>query len=784
MKPSQSILCFTLISLVMATLITVSSAEVAALGKDKIAPVIDLPALSFEPKDVRLLEGPFRHAMDLDAKFLLTLEPDRLLSWFRKEAGLVPKAENYGGWEARGIAGHSLGHYLTACSRMYQTTDDARFRERVNYVVDDLSVCQKANTNGFLGAMPDGKKIFAEVARGEIRSAGFDLNGGWVPWYNLHKLFAGLIDAHRYTGNAKALEVASRLADWADATTRDLTDQQWQKMLACEHGGMNESMADLYALTDNTTYLALARKFYHKAILGPLAASRDELGGKHANTQIPKIIGAARIYELTGDQKFATISSFFWETVTHNHSYVTGGNSMGEHFGPPGKLNDRLRSDTTETCNTYNMLKLTRHLFERDPKAAYADYYERAVWNHILASQNPEDGKVCYFVSLRQGGTKQYQPFLGFTCCNGTGMENHASYGDNIYFHGKNDLWVNLFIASELNWADKGVRVRQETDFPNAGTTRLKFSCDKPVKLALHLRHPFWATNGFAVKLNGKETETTSRPQSFATLNREWRNGDVVELEMPLGLRIETMPDNPRRIALFDGPILLAGSLPVTSDQSPVPVFLTEGRALTDWVKPVATQSLRFRTQGVGRPADVDLKPFYMTHGDRYSVYWDNFSEEDWTKRQGEIRAEEQRLKELEARTMDVFQPGEMQPERDHNVKGEKSEPVEALGRKLRHAFDGGWFSFEMKVDPNATNQLLCNWWGSESGNRTFDILVDDKKITTQTLLNNRPGQFWDAIYPIPAELTKGKSKITIKLQAQPGNYAGGLFGCRMLRQN
>jgi DUF1680 family protein len=754
----------------------------APVGGDKVAPVIPLRAVPFEPRDVRLLEGPFSHAMELDAKFLLSLEPDRLLSLFRKEAGLKPKAENYGGWEAQGLAGHSLGHYLSACARMYQTTGNSQFRERVDYVVGELAECQQANGNGYVEAIPRGKKLFAEIAAGDIRSGGFDLNGGWVPWYNLHKLFAGLIDAVRYTDNSRGLEVATNLANWTQETTRNLTEPQWQRMLACEQGGMNEAMADLYALTGDTNYLALSKKFYHKAILDPLAEKRDELAGKHANTQIPKIIGAARIYELTGESRFGDISGFFWQTVTHNHSYVTGGNSLSEHFGRPGKLDDRLGPQTTETCNTYNMLKLTRKLFERDPQAAYADYYERAVWNHILASQNPEDGTVCYFVSLQPGGKKQFLGAHDFTCCNGTGMENHASYGDNIYFHGKDELWVNLFIPSELNWAGKGLRLTQQTDFPNSGRISLRISCPQPVKLALHARHPFWATNGFTVKLNGRKVDDASSPQSYTTFDREWQDGDTLEVEMPLGLRVESMPDNPGRIAFFDGPILLAGDLGPVGQEAEVPVLVSESQDLMPRVKPVANRALTFATEKVGQPEDVTLKPFYQTYANRYSVYWEVMKEIAWASRKSEQAAERQARKELEARTVDWFQPGEMQPERDHNMQGERTVPGDFNGHKFRHAMDGGWFSFEMKTDPARTNELICTWWGSEIGPRTFDIIVDGRKIATQVLLNNKPGQFWDAAYAIPPSLAANNQKVTVKFAAHPGNFAGGLFGCRIVR--
>ena len=635
-------------SLIVFTLVVNFSGVMnAGEVQDRIAPKIELQAAPFEPGDVKLLPGPYRHAMELDAKFLLSLDADRLLSRYRKEAGLPEKAPNYEGWESQGIAGHSLGHYLSACARMSRAAGDPQFCTRVAHVVAELAECQAANGDGFLGAMPNGKQVFSEVSRGEIRSAGFDLNGSWVPWYNLHKLFAGLIDAHRYCGNEQALQVATRLGDWALAVTAKLTPEQWQQMLACEHGGMNESLAELYALTGNEAYLELAKKFYHTQVLDPLAAERDELAGKHANTQVPKAIGVERLYQLTGDKRLARIAPFFWKTVTENHTYVNGGNSDSEHFGPPRRLSDRLGHATSETCNTYNMLKLSSALFCRDPQAAYADYMERALWNHILASQHPETGQVCYYVSLRSGDFKKFMGLLDFTCCNGSGMENHSRYGDVIYFHsGDRELWVNQFIASELDWKAVGVRVIQETDFPASEVVRLRINVDQPKTLKLHLRHPRWIDGEFAVTLNGAPLNVASAAGDYVTIDREWRDGDVVELRLPMGLRSEPMPDKSNRVAAFYGPILLAGDMGTAESRPETPIIVSASEAAGDWIAAeteadeTVNQSLRFRTRKASQPEDVLLKPFYDTYDHRHLVYWDRLTPPEWEVCRAEIAAE------------------------------------------------------------------------------------------------------------------------------------------------
>lgn len=377
----------------------------------KIRPVIPIQAYSFDLRDVQLLDGVFKDAQGRDVKYMLQLEPDRLLHRFRLYAGLQPKAPVYTGWESETLSGHTLGHYLSACAMHYAATGDKQFKDRVDYMVEELARCQQARKTGYVGSIPGEDSVWVDVSRGNIRSAGFDLNGVWSPWYNLHKTFAGLIDAYLYADNQKALDVVVKFSDWADNLTKQLTEEQLQKMLACEFGGMNDALANVYAITGDKKYLETSNRFYHKAIMDPLSRKEDILSGKHSNTQIPKIIGSARLYELTGDEKDKTIADFFWNTVVSDHTYVNGGNSEYEYLSEPGKLANHLSNNTAETCNTYNMLKLTRHLFAWNPTATSGDYYERALFNHILASQNDE-GMMCYFMPMRMGAKKEFStPF-------------------------------------------------------------------------------------------------------------------------------------------------------------------------------------------------------------------------------------------------------------------------------------------------------------------------------------------------------------------------------------
>ncbi len=772
------------------------SSTAFAQSRDVVAPKVAPQAQDFALSAVQLLDSPFKDAQTRNAKYLLDLEPDRLLSRFREYAGLPPKGAIYGGWENRGISGHTLGHYLSACALQYAATGDEKFLQRVDYIVDELALCQ-AKYDGvlknYVGGFPDAQKLWTEVSGGNIRSAGFDLNGAWVPWYTQHKLFAGLLDAHNLAGNQKAKDVVAKLGDWAVEVTKNLNDDQWQRMLACEHGGMNESLAQLYAITGETKYLDLSKKFYHRAILDPLAAQRDELAGKHSNTQIPKIIGAARLYELTGDDKYGTISKYFWQEITGHHSYAMGGNSIGEHLGAPDHLNDRLGPATAETCNTYNMLKLTRHLFEWQPQGHYADYYERALYNHILASQDPKTGMVTYFVSLLPGHFQSYsEPFDSFWCCVGSGIENHTKYSDSIYFHDEHNLWVNLFIPSQLNWKDKGLTLKQETKYPQDGAVHFTFG-GQPQNLTFRLRIPAWLSHSPTLKINGKK-QAFQTENGYALVTRSWKAGDKVTYALPLELRQEAMPDNPRRIALFYGPTVLAGELgtqgitdkrtygpqaaDVGGDLPQVPVLITESKPLDSWLKPVKGEVAVFKTSGTGKPNDVQFAPFYKTRHERYSIYFDVFTPQEWQAREAQYRSAEERQKELAARTVDVFSPGEMQAERDHNVQSDKSTAGDFNNRKWRDARDGGWFSFDMKT-PAAASDLILTFWGSESGNRVFDVLINGKNVGTIRLDNNKPNQFFDMAFPLP----EGGDKITVKLQAHPGAMAGGLFGARVVKK-
>jgi DUF1680 family protein len=738
--------------------------------------------------DVRLLPSPFLDAVEANRKYLLQLEPDRLLHNFRKFAGLTPKGEAYGGWEADTIAGHSLGHYLSALALVHAQTGDTEARQRAIYIVSELAEVQAKQGDGYVagftrkrkdGVIVDGKEIFPEIMRGEIRSAGFDLNGCWVPLYNWHKLFAGLMDIDALCGgNARAIEVCVGLGGYIEKVFAALNDQQVQTVLDCEHGGINESFAELYSRVNDRRWLALSERIYHHRVLDPLTAQRDQLAQLHANTQIPKLIGLARLHELTGKPDQAAAPRFFWDTVTKNHSYVIGGNSDREYFSEPRTVAGHITEQTCEACNTYNMLKLTRHLFAWRPNGELFDFYERAHLNHILAHQDPTTGMFTYMTPLMSGTRREFStPTDSFWCCVGSGMESHAKHGESIWWQGDDTLFVNLFIPSRLAWRKRAAEVELTTKYPYDGAISVKLSeLRKPQQFAIAMRIPAWAKDGGTLNVNGKPVEAT-RESGYAVIRRRWRKGDVVMLSLPLELRFESAAGDDNVIALMRGPMVLAADLgPAEESFEAAAPALVGGDLLRDF-KPIAVDRAIYQTSAIGRPTQLKFTPFYSNYHRRSAVYFRRFTDDQWANEERAFVAEQARQRELASRSVDVMHLGEMQPERDHNLTSEISYPVSYRGRKGRDARTGGYFAFRMKVRPGPL-LLQASYWGDER-QRKFHILVDGKRIATQALKPDKP-VFFDVDYEIPEELTRGKDSIEIRFEPEPGNTAGPVFGCRV----
>lgn len=792
----KQFLVASLASLLLSGSVLGQTPNAARASEEKILKVRPLPLHS-----IRLTGGPLKHAQELDAEYLLQLEPDRMLAYLRQRAGLEPKAKPYGGWDGAGrqLTGHIAGHYLSAVSLMWAATGDVRFKERADSIVGELKTIQDAQKDGYLGALMDnqgvdGKVRFQELCKGIIRSGGFDLNGLWSPWYVEHKIFAGLRDAYRYTGNRTALDVEVKFAGWVESIVSKLDDDQTQKMLATEFGGMNEVTADLYADTGDPRWLALSGKFEQRAMVDPLAAGQDILGGKHANTQVPKMIGSLARYIYTGDETDHKAATYFWDQVALHHSFATGGHGKNEYFSEPDKLNDFIDGRTAETCDVYNMIKMSRTLFSVDPDVRYADFHERALFNHILASQDPEDGRVCYMVPVGRGVQHEYQQkFEDFTCCVGTGMESHALHGYGIYYESGDKLWVNLYVPTRANWEAQGVQLEMNTDFPLGESASLKITAKSAKRFTLALRRPYWAGAGFAVKVNGRVQKDVPKPDSYVEIARTWKNGDTVELVLRKTLRKEPLPDNPERFALLWGPLVLAGDLGAEAFRgrdgdgwkvaANAPVLVAANQSVENWLKPVAGKPGTFLTSGVGLATDITFIPFYQLPRRKYAIYWDMFTPEEWKKKSEAYSAAQEKQKKLEAATVAFAQPGQMQTERDFNQQGEDSSPMRLEGRYGRRGTR--WFSFDLPVEAGHPMVLMVTFSNDARRKGSFDILVAGKKVGEQATERRSPEQdvrFFEVEYPIPSELIQGKQKATVRFEASAGNDIPGVFGIRIVR--
>lgn len=755
---------------------------------------------------VRLLDGPFLEAQTTDLHYLMALDPERLLAPFRREAGLPVPVPSYGNWESSGLDGHMGGHYVSALALMYASTGDAEVKQRLDYVIAELKRCQDKLGSGYLGGIPDGAKAWSEIVAGDLKVDSFSVNGRWVPWYNIHKMFAGLRDAWVHAGSADAKLMLVRMSDWALRLTTPLSDAQMQDMLRAEHGGMNEVLADVSEMTGDLRYLALARRFSHQAILQPLAAGQDKLTGLHANTQIPKVIGFARIAQLGGEDEGRRAAEFFWRTVTSKRTVAIGGNSVKEHFHPADDFRPMLNEvEGPETCNSYNMLKLTALLQQAAPEQGqYADFYERTLYNHILASQHPGEGGFVYFTPMRPQHYRVYsQVEQGMWCCVGSGIESHARHGEFIYAHDSDSLYVNLFIASKLDWRERGIHLTQSTRFPDESRTRL--TVHDAGEFALKIRYPGWVAPGaLKVKLNGKPVVVKAKPGGHVELRRAWAAGDRVDVELPMRTTLEPMPGLKHYVAVLHGPIALAAKTPQPGEalsfkadgsrmghiaqgavcpQDAAPVFVSDRADFVRRFRPLPGQPLTFVAPGLiqGREgADkLQLIPFFRLHDSRYMLYWGHTTRAQQSLVRAELaKAEEARLA-LDAQTLDQVAPGEQQPESDHGFKGEGVETGIAPAGRWRHARQ--WFGYTLS-DPQSQARLLRLTLASGDAGRRFEVVVNGRVIAELELAGDTQPLYARDI-PLPADLVAAAGgKLEVRFVARPGSIAGGLYGLRLLR--
>ncbi len=787
------------------TMLLMAAAVMAGHAQDK------LYADEFPLGDVVLLDGPLKKARDLNIQTLLKYDCDRLLAPYFKEAGLTPKAKTYPNWD--GLDGHVGGHYLTAMA-INAATGDAECRRRMEYMIGELQLCADANAKnhpewgkGYVGGMPNSERIWSNFKKGNFGV----YFGSWAPFYNLHKMYAGLRDAWLYCGNEQAKTLFLGFCDWAIDLTAGLSDAQMEQMLGNEHGGMNEVLADAYAITKEQKYLDVAKRFSHRRLLTPMSQRVDNLDNMHANTQVPKVVGFERIAELSGDESYHNAADFFWDIVTGQRSLAFGGNSRREHFPSKEACTDFINDiDGPETCNTNNMLKLTEDMHRRNPEARYADYYELATFNHILSSQHPEHGGYVYFTPARPRHYRNYSaPNEAMWCCVGTGMENHGKYGQFVYTHVGDALYVNLFVSSELNWKEKGISLRQETSFPYAETSRITMTQGKG-KFPLLVRYPGWVNPGqFELKVNGQKVDVISGPSSYVTIDRQWKKGDVIDITFPMHNSIKYLPNVPQYIALMHGPVLLAAKTGtedlahLVADDSrfgqyasgkklPIneaPILINNNiEAIANQLQPVAGKPLHFTlsTKMVNGEWSMvnELIPFFELHDARYMMYWLALSEDSYKSYLDGLAKQEQERQALEARTVDKVQPGEQQPETDHKMETDQSQVGNTNDTFFRDARDGHYFSYLMQTAGETNLSLRLKYWGvGEWKTHEFDIFVDD--VLVQSVNNTgkyRISEFKYEVYPVPAELLKGKTQVRVKFVAKPRKQIGEIYEVRLIK--
>jgi DUF1680 family protein len=765
-----------------------------AFGQENLQP--------FNLSEVRLLDGPFKQAQETDKKYILSLDADRLLAPYLRAAGLQPKAASYGNWENTGLDGHIAGHYLSALSLMYASTGDAKVKARMEYMIAELDKCQLKNGNGYLAGIPGGKEIWKEIKAGHIRSSSFSLNGKWVPLYNIHKIYAGLYDAYAVAGNAKAKQMLLKLTDWCVDLVSSLSDQQVQELLKSEHGGLNETFAHVYAITGDQKYLQLAKRFSDQSILNPLLNKTDVLTGLHANTQIPKVIGFEEIALLDKDKNWANAAAFFWKTVVGNRTVVIGGNSVREHFHPANDFSSMTESrEGPETCNSYNMLKLTKQLFLAAPSNTYLDYYERTLYNHILSSQRPE-GSFVYFTPMRPGHYRTYSsPQESFWCCVGSGLENHGKYGELIYAHRANDLYVNLFIPSTLNWKEKGIRLTQQTLFPDAENTTFELQLKKKQRFALHFRQPAWITQGkMMVLVNGKKIAAKIETNGYVSVDRVWATGDVLHVSLPMHTTTEFMPDGSDWVAFLRGPIVLAAALDTLSQPnltadgsrmghiasgalfpvSDAPLVTGTKNSLAKAITLTDQGSLTFSAQNAIyqlKYKSLKLVPFYTLAEKRYVVYFPYSSAEALPECARAIKLAEEVQMKIERRTVDLVNTGEQQPESDHSFKGEQTDNGTYQERHFRNG--KAWFSYLLKNKDLLATKLSLTYYGKEK-NKNFSILINGVVIEQVKLDGSKGDAFYTQEYQIPKELLK--ADLEVKFVADQGSAIANIYEVRLVK--
>ena len=802
-------LCAAILTVTACSELPIDSKQAASVAHAEHASEQHLFALN----QVSLSASPFLHAQQTNVRYLLALHPDQLLAPYLREAGLTPKAPNYGNWENTGLDGHIGGHYLSALSLAWAATGDEELKQRLDYMLSELNRAQQA-TGGYLGGIPNGDEMWQQIENGEIKADLFSLNDRWVPLYNIDKIFHGLRDAYNVAGSSQAKHMLFKLGEWFLATTAKLTDEQVQQMLYSEHGGLNDVFADMYVISDDERYLKLARQFSHNIIIEPLLHKEDKLTGLHANTQILKIIGMLKVANASDDKAWQQGADFFWKTVSQERSVSIGGNSVREHFHDKSDFTPMVEDvEGPETCNTYNMMKLSKLLFLKTADTRYLDYYERATYNHILSSQHPEHGGLVYFTSMRPGHYRMYSSVQdSMWCCVGSGIENHSKYGELIYSNKGKELWVNLFIPSTLNWQQQGLQITQDSQFPDDTKVSLtvnRLSEGQSSESVINIRKPSWQQGELRFTLNGKAV-TASEKDGYYSISHAWQSGDKLAFELAPKLYTEQLPDGQDYYSVMYGPVVMATKvqafaneqLSFVADNSrmghiaagptcppeALPIMLSEpaqfvadltrkpGQALAF----IADKNVAIAKQGIGQTERTELIPFFRLHDSRYQVYWPQQSKAEFTQFVADAKAAEQAKEQLRLLTIDHITPGEQQPEVEHSFKGEGTRAGVNNGHHWRDAT--GWFEYQLR-NPNKNAAALRIRYFIGDVNRHFSITLNGEKLAAVSLpVGNPSDEFYTIDYPL-TEAMKQSEMLTLRFTANPDSVAGGIYGIRLINE-
>lgn len=765
--------------------------------------------LYFPLAQVQVTDGPFLHAQQTNVKYIMAMNTDRLLAPYLKEAGLKPKAENYGNWENTGLDGHIGGHYLSALSLAWAATGSSEIKDRLDYMLSELARAQNA-TGGYLGGIPDGKAMWDEIRNGEIKADLFSLNDRWVPLYNIDKIFHGLRDAYLVGGSEQAKKMLLALGEWMLSVTDSLSDEQIQQMLYSEHGGLNEVFADMALISQDPRYLKLAKQFSHQRILTPLEQKTDQLTGLHANTQIPKVIGFLKVAEVSDNKAWEDAADFFWATVSKERSVTIGGNSVREHFHDKEDFTPMVEDvEGPETCNTYNMMKLSKMLYLRTGETRYLAFYERAMYNHILSSQHPDHGGLVYFTPMRPGHYRMYSSVQdSMWCCVGSGIENHSKYGELAYTHKNDALWINLFLPSQLNWQEQGWTITQQTQFPDDNNVTVTLNAGSDAKpFTLNIRKPGWLTDNMAVKVNGEAVDVAENA-GFITLTGPWKDGDVISFSLPAEPYVEQLPDGQDYYSILYGPVVLATKVQAFANEKlnfvaddsrmghiasgqvcppeALPVMLGDPDTFLAGLKRVQDAPLSFVASeniAVANKPDLDsvtLIPFFRLHDSRYEVYMPQLSEAGFSAFVENAKAQAAEKEALREMTVDTINPGEQQPEVEHNFRGEQTRAGVNNGNHWRDAT--GWFSYELKNPEKRAKTLRLTYFKGDQ-NRRFRILINGETLATVDLpVHASEEDLYQVDYPLPESLQNAEV-LTLKFEAEQDSVAGGLYGIRLISE-